>query len=279
LWTPKSQTDGCPRNRVNFILYNNGQITGAGTSANPVIVIGNNSAGILTVDNAAGAFIGNALLPNSSVAAQAIITSTPNALGATIINNAGTIVGDISLDSATNGNTLNILPGGVWAFTGTSSLGGGLGPNTLNNQSSNSVWIYGPTASINGLQDLLNTGTIYAGNSPCASPASANCGTVNGIPGSVINFNATNGAAQTVINGGVIAVNGHASFTGAAGSSFLNESGGIIDMSLFRTGSLATEPNPALDIPPVGASQRSRKARTRPRTISHSMRQRPGRRI
>ena len=236
---------------ANGFLYNDGQVTGAGTSTNPVVVIGNNNTGILTLDNAAGAFIGNTLLPNASVSAQAIITSTFNALGATIINNAGTVIGDVSLNSATNGNTFNILPGGVWAFTGTSSLGAGVGPNTLDNQSSNSVWIYGPTATINGLQDLLNTGSIYVGNSPCASPASS-CGAISGVPGSVVSFNASSGAVQTVINGSVIAVNGQASFNGAAGSSFLNESGGIIDMSLFRTGTLATEPNPAIDIPPVG---------------------------
>ena len=178
------------------------------------------SYGVINPD----AFIGNKALPNAGVTALAIGTSTLAATGSTIINNYGTLIGRIALDSATNGNYFNNFPGGVWAVSdsglGTAdatNFGGGTGPNTLNNSSSDSIWISGPTATFSGLQVLLNSGTIYAGNSPCASPATLLCTAA----GSVINFNATAGAAQTVFNSNVIEVNGHVTFDGTDGRGFV----------------------------------------------------------
>jgi hypothetical protein len=238
-----------------IVINNNGQcsvlncqfgVLGLGnTFANAAIAF-SNTIGTVTINNNAGAFIGSNLLPSASVTAWAIANTNGDATGSNVVNNASTIIGRVQTGGG-NDFFYN-YSGSHWALAGAGEDGVAAdfaaGVDTLSNQSSNSIYISGPLSNMNGLEIINNTGTIHAGNAPCEAAATAGC-----TVGSQVNFNATAGLAQTVVNSSFMNINGHTTFnsTAAAGSSFLNTSGGVIDMSLFQTGTLQP-----IGVPPAG---------------------------
>jgi Autochaperone Domain Type 1 len=210
-------------------ITSTGTIVGAGTSTDAVISIGNQT-GAVTINNLGPGLIANhATAALASNSAAAIITTTPGATGANNINNSGTVIGTVSLGAGVN--TFTNMAGGQWVVTDGVGQAGAFGAgsnNSLINDQNGVIFAgsksAGSVTNFSGLANLSNAGVFYAGNSTT----------------SITNVNPNAGTTQTVVNTGLLAVNGTLNFanlgTQAAGSTFTNGSAtsvGVIDMSQY----------------------------------------------
>jgi outer membrane autotransporter protein len=191
----------------NSTININSIVQGIGSVANPVISA-TSGTGTTTINNNA-----SGVIRSINGDAKDLAISSPVTTGQIVINNAGTLLGRISL---TDGNDVFNNTGTWTASDGAgpaANFGGGL--NTLNNSGTIST-----ASTFVGIETINNGvgGVINAGNIPGAGGAMF-----------------TTSKVQTVNNAGTLNVNGTASFIGAPGSTFNNLGTGVINMQNGNT--------------------------------------------
>jgi len=197
----------------NSTININSIVQGIGSVANPVISAGS-ATGTTTINN-------NGVILSTNGDAKDLAISSPVTTGQIVINNAGTLLGRISL---TDGNNVFNNTGTWTASDGAgpaANFGGGL--NTLNNSGTINM-----ASTFVGIETINNGvgGVINAGNIPGAGGAMF-----------------TTSKVQTVNNAGTLNVNGTASFIGAPGSTFNNLGTGVINMQNGNTTDRVTTSN------------------------------------
>ena len=199
----------------NSTININSIVQGIGSVANPVISA-TSGTGTTTINNNAGGVI-----RSTNGDAKDLAISSPVTTGQIVINNAGTLLGRISLPDGNN--VFNNI--GTWTASDgagpAANFGGGL--NTLNNSGTINM-----ASTFAGIETINNGvgGVINAGNIPGAGGAMF-----------------TTSKVQTVNNAGTLNVNGTASFIGAPGSTFNNLGTGVINMQNGNTTDRVTTSN------------------------------------
>ena len=196
----------------NAGVVTNNAIWNANVASNTGTIT-NSAAGTWTgsAANSAGGTLANAGIWNGAITNAGTLTTTGTVNGAVIntglANASGTITGAI----ANNAGTFNIA--------GALAIGSALTNAAAATLNANAV--PGGTAVTNaGALAFTNAGVF-------------NAGAVAGGSGSVTSF--TSGGVQTVSNSGTMNVNGALNFTGAAGSTYTNQAGGVLSMANGNT--------------------------------------------
>jgi large repetitive protein len=155
----------------SITIINSGDVSGGGYGALGLFAAG----GGVSVMNSAGGMIEGTpsnTLPDSGTA---ILAPDP---GYVTITNAGTIMGDVQLGSATTlgeQNTFENQPGGVWDVSGNNSFG--LGTSTITNDAHGSIVVDGSTTFGGGVVNLVNNGMVTIDDSASLTIAGAISGT------------------------------------------------------------------------------------------------------